>query len=58
MLRLALTLFSVIATTLMGSFVVIALVAGYDTLQPILAAAALGLVAAVPVAWAVARKLA
>ncbi|MDF0601751.1 CTP synthetase [Psychromarinibacter sp. C21-152] len=58
MLRLAMTLFSVIATTLMGSFVVVALVAGYDTLVPILVAAGAGFVAAVPVAWLVARQLA
>lgn len=58
MLRLALTLFSVIATTLMGSFVVVALVSGLDTLMPILAATGLGFVVAVPVTWLVAKKLA
>ncbi len=57
MLRLAMTLFAVIATTLMGSFVVVALVTGYDTLQPVLAAAAAGFVAAIPVTWIVTKKL-
>ncbi|MHC0054559.1 CTP synthetase [Actibacterium sp. D379-3] len=58
MLRLALILFSLISTTLMGSAIVVVLVAGYDTLVPILAAAAAGFVVAVPVSWAVARNLA
>nr|WP_172296070.1 CTP synthetase [Pseudoruegeria sp. HB172150] len=57
MVRLAMTLFSVIATTLMGTFVIVALVAGYVTLVPILVAAGLGFVAAVPVSWFVARAI-
>ncbi|MAQ84302.1 CTP synthetase [Psychromarinibacter halotolerans] len=57
MFRLAMTLFSMIATTLMGTFVVIALVAGYDTLVPLVAAAGLGLAVSVPAAWMIARAL-
>ncbi|NCO87289.1 MAG: CTP synthetase [Rhodobacterales bacterium] len=57
MLRLASVLYSIIATTLAGSCVIVALVSGYDTLLPIVVAAALGAVAAVPVAWLVARAM-
>ena len=57
MLRLAMMLYSLIGTTLAGSAVVVALVIGQDTLRPILIAAALGFIAALPVAWAVAAQL-
>jgi predicted PurR-regulated permease PerM len=55
--RLMLTLFSMIATTLMGVGVIIALTTGNDTLNPILIAAAIGFVLAFPVTWFVARQL-
>ena len=42
MLRLASILYSVIGSSLAGTFVIAALVTGYDTLWPILSAAALG----------------
>ena len=58
MFRIALLLFSMIATTLAGSAIVVALTMGYDTLMPVLAAAAVGFVAALPVTWAVARQIA
>lgn len=58
MLRLALMLYSLISTTLAGSAVVVALVAGFDGLQGILTAAALGFAAAVPASLLVAKKLA
>jgi predicted PurR-regulated permease PerM len=58
MFRIALLLFSMIATTLAGSAVVVALTLGYDTLVPVLAAAAAGFVAALPVTWIVARQIA
>jgi predicted PurR-regulated permease PerM len=57
MLRLASILFSMIATSLMGVAIIAALTMGYDTLDPILIAAALGFVAAIPVTWAVASRL-
>ncbi|HBT00221.1 CTP synthetase [Salipiger marinus] len=57
MLRLAAILFSIIATTLAGTAVIAALSAGYDTLVPILIAAAAGLLAAFPVTWLVARAI-
>jgi predicted PurR-regulated permease PerM len=58
MFRIALLLFSMIATTLAGSAIVVALTMGYDTLVPVLAAAAIGFVAAIPVTWALARRIA
>ena len=57
MSRLMMTLFSMIATTLMGVGVVIALTTGNDTLQPIVIAAAVGFVLAIPVSWLIARQL-
>lgn len=57
MLRLAMVLFSLIATSLMGSAVVVVLSMGYDTTTPILAAVAVGFVAAIPVSWGVARAI-
>ena len=58
MTRLMMTFFSMVATTLMGIAIVVALVMGYDTLSPIVTAAVVGFVAAIPVSWFVARALA
>lgn len=58
MARLMLLLFSIVATSLMGAAVVFALVTGQDTLRPILIAAAVGFVLAIPVSWFVARQIA
>lgn len=57
MLRLATVLFSLIATTLAGSFVVVALTMGMVTLKPILAAAAIGALLAVPASLIVAKRI-
>jgi len=57
MMRLASILYSLISTTLAGSFIVVSLVSGYVTLIPILIAAALGFVLAVPVSWLIARQI-
>jgi len=57
MIRLALILFAVIGTTLAGSFMVIGLTLGYDTQQPIILAAALGFVVAIPASVAVAKAI-
>jgi len=57
MLRLASILYSLIGTTLAGTLVIAALTMGYDTLQPILVAAAVGFVVALPVAWLVAKGI-
>lgn len=58
MTRLMMVIFSMAATSLMGVFIVIALTTGMDTLKPILVAAALGFVAAMPVTYFVTRRLA
>lgn len=58
MTRLMMILFSMASTTLMGVGIVIALTLGLDTLKPILIAAALGFLLAIPVSWIVARRLA
>lgn len=57
MTRLMMILFSMISTTLMGVLIVVALTTGYDTLNPILIAAAIGFVLAIPVSWWVAQQL-
>jgi hypothetical protein len=57
MLRLGFILHLFIGSTLAGSAVIAALVMGHDTLAPIVIAAALGFVAAVPVTYVVTRKL-
>ncbi len=57
MTRLMLTLFSMISTTLMGVGIVIALTTGHDTLTPIVIAAAIGFVLALPVSWYVAKQI-
>jgi predicted PurR-regulated permease PerM len=58
MTRLFMILFSVIATSMMGAAIVAALTTGYDTLIPILVAAGIGFVAAIPVTWMVTKQLA
>ena len=57
MFRLALILHLFIGSTLAGSAVVASLASGYDTLMPILIAAAVGFVAAIPVSAIVAKKI-
>ena len=57
MYRLASILFSIVATTMAGTGVIAALVAGYATLIPILAAAAVGFVLALPVTYFVTRAI-
>lgn len=52
-----LPIFAMAAPTLMGSAVVVALAAGYDTREPIIAAAAIGFVLSLPVTWFVNRQL-
>lgn len=57
MLRLAAIMYSLVSTTLAGSFVVAALATGNDTLQPILLAVAAGVILALPVAWFVTKAI-
>lgn len=58
MSRLFMILYSMIGTTLAGSFMVVALTLGLDTLKPVVLSAVAGAVVAIPVAWLVARQLA
>jgi membrane associated rhomboid family serine protease len=51
------TLFSMVATTTMGIGIVIALVTGYVSLQPIMIAAIIGFIVALPLTWFVAKRL-
>jgi len=56
-MRLTMILFSMIGTALAGSAVIAVLTMGYDTLWPIVAAAAVGGAVALPVSWLVAREI-
>lgn len=58
MTRLMMILFSMISTTLMGVAIIVALVTGYDTLYPIIIAAAVGFVISIPVSWIIAKQIA
>ncbi len=58
MTRLALVIFSILSVTCMGIAIVVSLVAGWDTLVPIVVAAGVGLVVSVPASWVVARQIA
>jgi len=57
MYRLASLLYSIIGTSLAGTFIVVVLVAGLGTAQWIIGAAALGAVAGMPIAWRVPRSI-
>ncbi len=57
MLRLAGILYSLISTSLAGTFIIAVLVAGYGTLTPILAAALVGFVLALPATWLVTKAI-
>lgn len=56
-MRLMMVLYSVIATAMAGSAVIVVLTTGYATLWPIVIAAAVGAALALPVSWAVARQI-
>lgn len=56
-MRLTMILYSMIATAMAGSGVIAVLTTGYGTLWPILIAAVIGAALALPVAWAVARRI-
>lgn len=57
MFRLASMLYLIVGSSLAGSFVIAALVTGYDTLVPILLAFAVGSVLGAPVSYLIARAL-
>ena len=55
--RLFMLLLSISVGTLGGIGVIIALTLGYYSWQPMLAAAAIGAVGAVPISWLVAKRI-
>jgi len=57
MLRLTLLMYSFISPTMAGIAIIAVLAAGYGTQMPIIYAAIAGFVLALPVSWAVAKKL-
>ena len=57
MKRLASILYSMIGTTLAGSFMVAALVMGYDTLYPLLVAVAFGAIVAIPATYLISNAI-
>lgn len=57
MIRLALMLFAMISTTLAGIGVIAVLTVGYDTWVPIITAAAIGFLLAIPASAYVAKKI-
>ncbi|AKS46847.1 hypothetical protein SAMN05444287_1971 [Octadecabacter temperatus] len=57
MLRLASILYSIVGSSLAGTFVIAALVTGYDTMWPILIAAVAGFVLALPLTYYVTKAM-
>lgn len=57
MLQLFLIVHIFVGSTVVGVAVIAALSMGLDTLQPLLGAAALGFVAAIPVSWIVTKRV-
>lgn len=56
-MRLMMVLYSMIATAMAGTGVIVVLTMGQVTLYPIIGAAAAGAVLALPVSWLVARQI-
>ena len=56
-MRLMMVLYSMIATAMAGTGVIAVLTMGQVTLYPIIGAAAVGAVLALPVSWFVARQI-
>ncbi len=57
MLKIASLIYTVASATVMGIFIIIALVSGYDTLQYVVIAAATGAVVALPVSYFIAKAI-
>lgn len=57
MLRLASALYSIVGTSIAGACVVAVLTMGYDTMMPIIYAAAAGAIVALPVTWLVTKAI-
>ena len=57
MARLAAILFFTIGTSLAGTFMIAALVMGYDTASPIIVAVTLGFLVSVPATWFISKAI-
>ncbi len=57
MMRLFSIIYALVSTVLMGCFIILVLVLGYDTAKPVIVAALVGLASGAPVAWMIATKL-
>ncbi|MHA1127857.1 MAG: CTP synthetase [Alphaproteobacteria bacterium] len=57
MLRLASVLYAIVSTTVMGMLIIVALVAGYDTLKYILIAVGVGAVISLPISYYIAAAI-
>ncbi len=58
MIRLVPLIYIVLGATLAGIFMIAGLTMGYDTRNPIILEALVGFVVAIPVTWAIAKKIA
>ena len=54
---IAILLFTIVSAVLMGSFMVAALVMGFNTAKPVIISVVLGFVVAMPISWILAQKL-
>ncbi len=57
MLRLFLPLYAIVGTTLAGIAMIVVLVMGHDTTQPIIYAVVIGAIIGFPATWIIAKKL-
>ena len=57
MFKIESLIYTIASSTVMGIFIIIALVSGYDTLQYVVIAAAAGAVVALPVSYFIAKAI-
>lgn len=57
MLKLASVIYAVAGSTLAGTFMIIALVMGYDDAQGVVISVAIGFAVGLPVSWIITKKL-
>ncbi len=57
MLRIASIIYTMASATVMGIFIIIALVAGFDTMEYVVMAVAAGAVVAMPVSYFIAKAI-
>ncbi len=57
MLKIASLIYTIASATVMGIFIIIALVSGYDTMQYVVIAAVAGAIIAMPVSYLIAKAI-